>query len=81
VWPSKEQKVYQVNTENTLMSVKNLSAAGGVLEFGYGVSPKCFYVPDSGKGSLIYSVNHKVNASALSGSSSCVTVLRVEELR
>lgn len=76
MWPYKDRKIYQVNTETTLVNVKNLGAGSGGLEYGYGVNPKCFYVSDSGRGALVYAINQRSNMGAGSGGS-CVTVHRV----
>lgn len=77
VWPYKESKLYQVNTENGLITVKGLSAGCGTLEYGYGVNPKCFYVPDTGRGTLVYSINQRPS----NAKESCLSVHRLEELR
>lgn len=71
-WPFNQHRIYQANTQTNLVSVKNINTNthNGVLEFGYGISPKCFYVGvdgigggvSGGRGVLVYTVNQKRDA-------------------
>lgn len=69
VWPSKQPKIYQINTETSIISIKT-NGDSGVLEFGYGVSPKAIFVPDQ-RAPFLYYVYHQPH------SQNCMGVFRV----
>lgn len=69
IWAYKEARIYKADTETTLVDVKNLGVLnaarainqpGCMLEYGYGVNPKSWFVPDSNRGVFLYSVNHRM---------------------
>lgn len=84
-WPYSEHKIYQANTETGQVSVKNINTNinSGVLEFGYGVSPKCFYVSidgvSGGRGVHLYTINQKMDAMAKNAN--CVSMYKIEEYK
>lgn len=51
-WPYKDNKLFIVNSESSVVTTKNSNT---FLEFGCGVSPKCFF---SQRGGTITCVSH-----------------------
>jgi len=85
IWAYKEARIYKADTETTLVDVKNLGVLnaarainqpGCMLEYGYGVNPKSWFVPDSNRGVFLYSVNHRMVQGG-----NCVGVYRLESVR
>ena len=76
-WPYKEQKLYQANTETSGTRVKNMRSSSGILEYGYGVNPKCILISDSSKGTLLYAINQKTGSACYN----CLSVYKLEEIR
>lgn len=51
-WPYKEQRILMINSENEMVESKNTK---GFLEYGCGISPKCFLVDG---GHALWTVSH-----------------------
>lgn len=67
-WPYKENKLHIVNSEAAIVNTKTTV---NYLEFGCGVSPKCFFTQ---KGGVVCSVSHSEEIPQ-------INLYRLEELK